>query len=266
MLGDLPGPALAEYERHLRSCAQCREDVELLGQAADAVPLLASPPPEPEDVEAESEPLRPGCRAQERIEAVTAPRRPVFTPRGLPGGSHATQVVRESAARASRHAPGGNFTGLLRLRRPARSGSWWQRNLPTPMVAGVAALAVAAVMVLVLTKQSQSINYVHAQQAWQNGAAVVKMEGAQGQLLVVGMPAPPTGDHYELWGIRRGVRSEIALKASLELNKQGEGGVVVPGDVRTYLALTVYAEPPGGTRSPQGTPYVVADMHKVNKK
>lgn len=268
VLGDLRGQEFGDYRRHLETCAECREEVSLLRLAADAVPLLASAPPEAEDLEAEPEPIRPGIWAHERIEEVTVSKRPVFTPRGVPGGQRATQVARESAARASKQRALFSLASIAdpRRRRSARGGSWWQSQLPKPMVIGVAALAVVAVMVLVLTKQSQSINYVHAQSAWQNGAAVLKMEGSQGQLLVVGMPAPPNGDHYELWAIKQGVRTKIPLNASLELNKKGEGGVVVPGDVRSYLALIVYAEPAGGTKSPQGTPYIVANLHKLNAK
>jgi hypothetical protein len=256
VLGDLRGQALVDFRAHVKTCEQCQEDIELLERAADAVPLLASSPPESVDAdEEEPEPFRPGVWAQERIEMVTAPKPP---------------QLRQLMANASSSAPSGQnglglFAGLRGRRRGTRGGGW-QIPAPKPAMAGVVALAVLAAVVLVLTKQSQSINYVHAQAAWRNGAAVLKMEGSQGQLLVVGMPAPPSGTRYELWAIKQGVRKEIPLHASLELNKKGEGGVVVPGDVRSYLALVVYAEPPDGSKTPAGTPYVVADMRKLNAK
>jgi hypothetical protein len=92
------------------------------------------------------------------------------------------------------------------------------------------------------------------------------MDGSQGQLLVVGMPKAPQGDSYQLWAVEPGVRHELPLQVRLMLNKRGEGGVIIPGDVRAYQALVVYAEPSAGTKSPQGTPYVVADLRKTNEQ
>ncbi len=263
VLGDLRGQALADYQRHLETCAGCQDEVALLQSAADAVPLLAAAPPKPADGdEDDADEIRPGVWAKERIAMVNAPKLPTLRDLAAPAANAATA---RPTARPGLLGGVGRLFGLPPWRRTNRGGLRGS-PVPGPIMAGVAALAIAAILVIALTKQSQSINYVKGQIAWDNGAAVLKMEGSQGQLLVVGMPTAPSGSSYQVWAIERGVRKEIPLQARLRLNKKGEGGVVIPGDVRTYLALVVYAEPRAGTESPQGTPYVVADLRKLNKK
>jgi hypothetical protein len=281
VLGDLRGAALVEYERHLRSCATCQEDVDLLRTAETAIPLMASPPPEPADPEEdEPDPIMPGVWAQERIAAVNAPKHPTLreiAEAAAPPPARPVRLPRPPAQAGPRNRLARvvdllEFRPITRPRRPKPSRRRtttrrvWGSAIPGPIMAGIAALAIAAILVIILTKEGQSIGYVKAQIAWQNGAAVVKTDGAHGQLLVVGMPAAPSGTGYELWGIKRGVKTEIPLVVRIGLNKKGEGGVVIPGDVRNYLALVVYAEPPGGTVSPNGAPYVVANLRKPTKQ
>ena len=71
VLGELQGRQLESFARHLRRCEECAEEVELLQQAADAVPLLASRQRPPVDEEPQFEqrpprlawrPLPPGPR------------------------------------------------------------------------------------------------------------------------------------------------------------------------------------------------------------
>lgn len=240
VLGDLHGQELSDFVTHLATCPVCRDEVELLQQASDAVPLLASQPQkDPEDdpeLELRSDPpIRPGTWAEQRVATVTTPRKP-------------TPAARRRAS------PGRDPNG------------WWQQRVPRPVIALFGLLAVIGAAVVALTKQGSDINYVDAQIAWSKGAAVLKMDASRGQLLVERMPQPPAGDAYELWGIRRGVKTEFPLKAWLDVNQRGEDDLNVPGDVRTYLALVVYAEPAGGTRRPTGRPYVVADLRAVNGK
>ncbi len=299
MLGELRGAALLEYERHLRECAACQADVDLIQAAQSVIPLMASPPPEPaKGEEDEPDPIMPGVWARDRIAAVNAPKHPTLRELAEaaaplpPPPPRPVRLSRPSAESTPRNrlarivdllefrpitrpretATSQEFGAIKRPRKRStprrRAGRRrvWGSAIPGPIMAGIAALAIAAILVIILTKEGQSISYVKAEIAWRNGAAVLKMDGSRGQLLVVGMPAAPSGTGYELWGIKRGVKTEIPLVVRLRLNRKGEGGVVIPGDVRDYLALVVYAEPPGGTASPDGTPYVVANLRTTNQR
>jgi hypothetical protein len=89
--------------------------------------------------------------------------------------------------------------------------------------------------------------------------AVLRKSGTHLELVVLGMPAPPPGNIYEVW-LERGTQAPEPTDALFSVTRSGSGAVGVPGYVKGVSQVLVTAEPLGGTLKPTRTPVIVAKI------
>jgi hypothetical protein len=235
VLGELEGAELSEFKLHLRGCAACTEEVELLESAAEAVPLLAT-----RQTPREQEPVSERSNAAFKLQQATDP---LPRLRAIAGGGGEDDEVE---ARPSRH---------YKPRRKRRNG-----RIPTSVTITVAALLVVAMMTYILTRESNSIAYIRAEAGWTGGGAVVKVQGSRAELLVADMPAPPANGYYEVWLRYKHSSHLTATSAKVGLNSQGEAAVGIPADIQNAIVLAVYEEREHGPRTTNSGAVIVADL------
>jgi hypothetical protein len=235
VLGELHGAELSAYKLHLRGCAICAEEVELIEAAAQAVPLLAT-----RQAPREQEPVSERSNAAFKLQQATNPGPRL---RAIAGGANADD------------GDGGDDDGFQKPRRGRRRG-----RIPTSVTITVAALLVVALMTYILTRESNAISYIKAEAGWSGGGAVVKIQGTQAELLVENMPAPPHGRYYEVWLRYKGSSHLTATSAKVGLNPLGEAAVGIPADIENAIVLAVYEEPVGGPRTTNSGAVIVADL------
>lgn len=246
VLGKLQGRQRESFARHLRRCELCADEVDLLQQAAEAVPLLAARQAPPLDAEMRTE-LRPptlamaagSARAGTAASQQVLPRRPSLRP--LEGGAS----VRHKAGSA-----GG--------RRPLK--------LPVPKtgLVGFVALAVLAIATVALSQRAATVRYYRIQAGWSHGGAALRLDGNRLQLLVQGMPRPANGTGYEVWVVNRGHGQLAPTGTWLHLNRLGQAGVTVPRDYHSWLAVVVYTEPLRGRDTIRSGAVIVGDLRHVS--
>ena len=167
VLGSLDRPDGAAYAEHLRSCADCREEVARLRVPADALALATeqvAPPPELKDrimrvVESEAQLLRAAGPEADRVERAPRPRR--------------------------------------------ERRRWFLR--PIPVAALAAATLAIGIAVGVLVSGGESTRTIQAEVTMPGARATVHITGDRARLEVNGMRNPPSGQVYEVW-IQRGKR------------------------------------------------------------
>jgi anti-sigma-K factor RskA len=219
VLGALSDEEHTRFVRHLRECPVCRDEVDRLQHAADALPrsvtALQAPPSLKAAVMAEVQGDLP-----------------------VPRSSAWTRLRRRTAA-------------LGRMRAPAISLS-----AAAVLIVGVA--LGFGVSRAVENGDSQSTRTVRAQfdrsrVADASGSLTIgsKSEDAGGTLRVHGMPSLPPGQTYQVWLQRKG---EMIPKALFSVGGDGNGLTAVDGDLGDSQAVLVTRERAGGARSPTGTP------------
>lgn len=211
VLGAMDAEEAAAFERHLSECSACREEVATLKDAAGALPLMVP-----------------------QMELPRSLRRRVMS-----------EVRADARARrvggASDGAPP-RWRGLGRLTLTPGSAS---------ALAGVVAVAAAVVVAVVISIGSSAGRTVRAHVAFAGGRANVRLQSGHGELIVTGMPAPPTGKIYEVW-IKRGAGAPQPTDALFDVTRAGRAAVAVPGSLRGVSAVMVTAERDGGSRVPHG--------------
>lgn len=245
VLGELQGRQQESFARHLRRCEECADEVELLRQAAEAVPLLASR----QVAVPEEEP-----RIEQRPPALA-----VAASNARAGAGQSRQAT--SARPVLRPIEGGAAAA------PARPGVG-RRSLknpvPKPALVGLLALAILAIATVALSSQGTDVRYYRIQAGWSGGGAAVQLQGSRLRLLVEGMPKPPAGSGYEVWVVDRLDRQLAPTGAWLHLNRLGQAGVTVPGDYHDWLAVAVYTEPLHGRDTTRSGAGVVGDLRSLN--
>lgn len=232
LLGALPEPERAQFEAHLASCLQCREDVAHLRVVADVLPLAVppvAPPPQLRErllqtVRAEAEVLHAAGPAADRPRAPHRARRRIALPLGRP-----------LALAAS--------LGALVLGAAVGFGIGTSTNdEQTRTVVQVRTVRAA----------------VDAAAAPRGNALIVVRDGVA-TLRVTGLPAPPPGKVYEVWLLRRGAAAPSPTDALFSVSTQGSGRVALPS-VRGVEAVLVTAEPDGGSSAPTSQPFINASL------
>jgi anti-sigma-K factor RskA len=220
VLGALEPREAEGYREHLRVCAICREEVDELQPAADALP--GSSP----RIEASAELI-------ERIMGAVRSEAQLL-------GAAGAQADRPPAAR--------------RRWRPVR----------------VAALAAAATMAagiavgaLVIDSGSspapQRVTSALVAGRARGGHAELRQSGTRAELVVSGIPQPPTGKVYQVWLARAGAPPR-PTDALFSVTARGRGVVDVPGSLRGVQRLMVTAEPLGGSPHPTSAPIIIATL------
>ena len=250
VLGELQGRRYESFVRHLRHCEPCAEEVELLQQAADAVPLLASrqAPVLDEERVLEQRPTLAVAAAPGRA-AASGGGGGAYSPAGRP-------LLRpiDGGASAGRAGPADLGSGRRLLKSP----------LPKPALIGFLALAVLAVATVALSSRAANVRYYRIQAGWSRGGAALQLQGNKLQLLVDDMPRPASGSLYEVWVVKRSDRQLSPTGAWLHLNSIGQARVTVPGDYHDWLAVAVYTEPLNGSATTSSGAVVVGDLRGVS--
>jgi hypothetical protein len=257
VLGELQGRHLDSFARHLGRCDECSEEVELLRQAADAVPLLAS---------------RQGPLADEEPQFEQRPPRLAVA---ASAGRAATSASRAQAAPSASRTPAQVLAARPVLRpieggaAGARAGLGGGRRLtknpiPKPAMIGLLALAILAIATVALSSQAANVHYYRIQAGWSRGGAALQIQGNKLQLLVEGMPKPAKGGGYEVWVVDRQDKQLTATGVWLHLNSLGQARVTVPGDYHDWLAVAVYTEPLTGRDTTNSGAAVVGDLRSVS--
>jgi anti-sigma-K factor RskA len=223
VLGALDEAEKAGFEEHLAGCAACREEVELLLPAAQALPISVDPVDPPPslkarimaEVEREAALLAAAGPEADRPPAPTAPRR-------------------RFALRVPRLVPSAVAAVLL--------------------VVGI------AIGVEVTALRGEPERTVAAQVSGAPGASLdVEMSGNEGRLTARGLPAPPGGRVYQVW-LKRDGHAPEPTAALFVPSRDGAATASVPGSMKGVDQVMITDEPDGGSPQPTGKLLAVADL------
>jgi hypothetical protein len=181
---------------------------------------------------------------------LTAPVQPV--PAGVK-----RRVMAEVNAGARAQAGGGRRGERARRRLRLPPGLF--SAIPTPALAlgaVVLALVVTVGAIAIGSGGGSSTRVYNASVTW-SGSAKLRVTGGRGELVVHGMPAPPTSKVYEVW-IQRGQSQPSPTSALFSVTSSGSGAVDVPGSLHGVSRVLVTPEPLGGSPVPTHQPVIVA--------
>jgi hypothetical protein len=219
VLGALEEPEAAALREHLESCVLCRDDVERLAAVAEVLGLGVPTLAAPSE-------LRARVLDQVRAEA----------------------ALFEAAAPHRSH--------------PKR---WWLSQLRPLGGLVTAALALGiAFGALVIPPGGTATHVVTASVAsasrWHLAhapTALLRESGAQGELVLSGLPPAPSGRIYEVWVRRAG--QAVPANVLFDATSSGRATVAVP-DLAGASAVMVTAERLGGAKAPTMLPLIVAQL------
>jgi anti-sigma factor RsiW len=226
MLGALSDLERQAFERHMAGCAECRDEIEQLRPAADALP-----------------------RSVEQIEPPPALKAALMEVVESEAGERSDAPV-PASARAPRPSLGERLRRSLFPMRPV-------------LVAGALALGVVAgfgVAQLGGTEDSRTVTAAVDQARVPSASARLQIQGdgEDGAILrVQGMPALETDQVYQAWVQRDGT---IVPQPTFEVGADGGGAVAIPDDVSGAKAVMVTREPRGGSRAPGEEPILVVSL------
>jgi hypothetical protein len=142
---------------------------------------------------------------------------------------------------------------------PRRPRRWLPR---APLVAAIGTLAAAALAAVVtLGSAGPTPRAIPAQIAFASprAHAVLRELGDRGELVVSGMPPPPSGEIYEVW-VKRAGKAPAPTDALFTVTTRGGASVDVPGSLGGASELLVSAEPLGGSRRLTGPVLIRASL------
>jgi anti-sigma factor RsiW len=242
VLGALDERGRAAFEEHLRTCEGCREEVEELRVAADALPLAA-------------EQVVPPPTLRDRVMAVVREEAAVLAAAGPEADAPPAAPAHPSPA----------ATGPASAARPGRGAPWWRRALPALRPLPAAALAAVLLGLGVLAGAQLSgggdgeARVVTAEVAAPSARAEVVVEDDRARLVVAGLPAAPRGQVYQVW-VQRPGGDPAPTDALFRTTAGGRASVDVPGRIGGVERVLVSREPDGGSRAPTSDPVVVATL------
>jgi anti-sigma-K factor RskA len=222
LLGALDEAERAAFEEHLAGCPACREEVDQLAPAAQALPMSVDPVDPP-----------PALKA--RIMA---------------------EVEREASLLAAAGPEADRPPAARRRRRP----SWRIPRLVPAAVAAGLLVAGVAIGVGVGELQDAPERTVAAKVSGAPGATVsLEMNGDEGRLLARNLPAPPSGRVYQVW-LKRDGHAPEPTAALFVPSRDGAATASVPGSMKGIDHVMVTDEPDGGSPQPTGDLLAVADV------
>jgi anti-sigma-K factor RskA len=224
LLGALPEVERQAFERHLEGCARCREEVDRLRVAAEALPHGVEPLAPP-----------PGLKASlmEVVEREAAQR------------SAAAAEPARLPARRSR------FAGLSLPRlRPA-----------TAALGGAALLAIGVGVGYVVSDDgaggARTVAGTVSGLPTASASLTVAPDGDQAVLRVRGMPATAPDTTYQVWLSRDG---RVTSQSLFTVGRDGQGAAAVRDPVDGADAVMVTREPAGGSPAPTAQPIVTVKL------
>jgi anti-sigma-K factor RskA len=226
LLGALDETERAAFEEHLAGCLACREEVDDLLPAAQALPVSAEPVDPPPSLKA-----RIMAEVEREASLLAA------------AGPEADRPPAPASERGRRRR--------FSLRIP--------RLVP---VAAAAVLLVVGVAIGVGVSQlgSGPERTVTAQLSDAPGASMqLEVNGEEGRLMARDLPAPPGGRVYQVWLKRDGHAPEPTAALFLP-SRDGAATASVPGSLEDVDQVMVTDEPAGGSPQPTGELLAVADL------
>lgn len=222
-LGALEESEQTRFITHLRSCHLCRDEVDRLTHAVDALPRSVPPFAAPAG-------LKASVMAAIEDEAR----------QGAP---------RQAAPRPTlRSRLGAAFEGI----RPRVASASVAAVLAVGLVAGFGVAQVTGSGDGSGGTRTVAARFDGSKVASGSGNLVISNSSdAGGTLHVHGMPALPSNEVYQVWLQRRG---ETIPKALFSVGDDGNGLTAVDGDLKNADSVMVTREPAGGARSPSGKP------------
>lgn len=243
VLGALEGHEAQAFAEHLTTCASCRSEVAALQHVADALPLAAPQ-------HRASDALRRSVLAQVRAEPRQTPRPgPDPDPIADPGLIADPSRVADPGRALAPGARAGTQRGPRR-RRPVRLLG------RRPALAGILAVAVAAVCVIILRGGGTGTTRVYASTV---GSAKLYLSDGHARLVVAHLPQAPSGRTYEVW-LQRGDSTPAPANALFDVSRSGRADVAVPGTLRSVSAVLVSQEPAGGSPRPTSRPVIITPL------
>jgi anti-sigma-K factor RskA len=224
LLGALTDLEVQAFERHLAHCANCRDEIERLRPAADALPGA--------------------------VEQMTPP--PALK-------AALMEVVDREAGKGGETADtGAAGASLDESARPARARGRRFGFLRPLVVASALALGVAGGFTAArLSEQGEESRTLAAkvdERRIPEASARLQLqgEGDDGAILrLQGMPSLGSNRVYQAWVLRDGT---IAPQPTFEVGDTGGGAVAIPEDLSGAQQVLVTREPRGGSRAPSEEP------------
>jgi anti-sigma-K factor RskA len=208
------------FERHVMSCSLCRDELERLRPAAEALPHSV----------------------------------PAVDPPASLKASLMEVVEREAhEPRERRRAPGWRARLLDGLRSLSGARPALAAGVAAVLIAGVALGFLVGRAEKPGAERTIAARLDRSRVPSGSATLTVPRDRRMAILRVRGMPAPPRGRVYEVWIERKG----RVLPASIfNVGRRGNGAAAVPDDVRGARAVLVTREPLGGSRAPTERPIV----------
>ena len=222
VLGALPEGERHGYEAHLRTCPVCRDEVEDLRVAAEALP--SSPPP-----------MLPPPALKARIMA---------------------EVEREAQLLASASAPARKAP---RERRRWLGFGGGALALPRPALGALACALLAAGIVLGGVLFSNGARTVPFETTLPQASAELKIEDDGAIVTANRLPVPPEGKVYMIWKQRDDGTIE-PTSALFTPRADGSASASVTGDLDGVENVLINTEPPGGSPQPTSNPVMTAAL------
>lgn len=212
----------ADFAAHMRTCDECRHEVEHLQMVADTLPIAApqfAPPPE----------LRDRIMREVRSEA---------------------QLLQATGPE------------LDRAHEQRRAPRWWHRVTLRPVVAVAAscaliALGIGAGIVLQGGDGGPSTRTLSAQVTAPGARAALRVTGDHAALQVDGMPSPEDGNVYQVWFVK-GDGRPIPTHTLFNVRDDGHANVQIDESIKGVDKILVTAEPSGGSTQPTSEPVISA--------
>lgn len=224
VLRALPGDEEQSFERHLSTCATCRDQVEELRAATDALALAAPP-------------MVPSANLRARVMQVVEQEAALLRAAG-PEADAPARPVREKRRRFS----------LDWLSRPA---------LAMPAMVVLLALGVLAGLAgggaLDAEPATRSVRAEVNTRVAPNARVTLEMKDGQGTLVAERLPEPPRGRVYQVWVKRPNLDPE-PTSTLFAPRTDGSAAAAVPGSLDGMEAVIVTHEPVGGSPRPTSQP------------
>jgi len=228
LLGALDDDERVGFEAHLAGCPECREEVEFLRVASEALP-------------AASQPVLPPPELKERIMTVVRSE---------------AELLQAAGARAD--VPAETARPARREERESR-WSWLRPQAALALAAVVLAIGVAFGALTRDAGNGPATRTLQAQVDHGSARAHLEVQGREVRLVTDGLPAPGDDRVYQVW-IKRPDRDPEPTDALFTTGRDGSATVEVAGHLEGVEAVLVTREPEGGSQTPSEAPFITAPV------